>query len=64
MKQRYNENGVKIFISAFGATEHPVTANVDPTTCATNLGNFVLNNNLDGVDIDLEDNAGMEAGLA
>ena len=41
-----------MMISAFGATEHPTSENIDPTTCANELGNFVLSNNLDGVDID------------
>ena len=63
LKKKYNDGGVKIMISAFGATEHPTSANIDPTTCATKLGNYVLNNNLDGVDLDWEDNAAMEAGL-
>lgn len=63
LKKKYNDGGVKILISAFGATEHPTSANIDPTTCATKLGNYVLGNNLDGVDLDWEDNAAMEAGL-
>ncbi len=46
-------------ISAFGATQFPTTGGVDPVDCATKLGNFVLENNLDGVDIDWEDNAAM-----
>jgi chitinase len=35
----------------------------DPVACATSLGNFVLNNNLDGADIDYEDNAAMNNGI-
>jgi len=31
--------------------------------CGTKLGNFVLNNNLDGADIDWEDNSAMENGI-
>lgn len=49
-------------ISAFGATEFPTSNGVDPIDCAIKLGEFVKNNNLDGVDIDWEDNAAMEAG--
>ena len=63
LKKKYNDGGVKIMISAFGATEHPTSAGTDPTVCATKLGNYVLNNNLDGVDLDWEDNAAMEAGI-
>lgn len=62
LKKLYNDGGVKILISAFGATEFPTSGGVDPTDCANKLGNFVKNNNLDGVDIDWEDNAAMEAG--
>jgi hypothetical protein len=46
-------------ISAFGATEFPTTQGVDPLGCAEKLGNFVLKNNLDGVDIDWEDSGAM-----
>lgn len=49
-------------ISAFGATEFPTTGGVDPVACAQKLGSFVASNNLDGVDIDWEDNSAMEAG--
>lgn len=49
-------------ISAFGATEFPTTNGIDPVDCANKLAAFVAENNLDGVDIDWEDNAAMEAG--
>lgn len=49
-------------VSAFGATEFPTTAGQDPIQCAKSLGDFILNNNLDGVDVDWEDNTAMEAG--
>lgn len=62
IRKKYNDNGVKLLVSAFGGTEHPTTANRDPKECGHKLGSFVLNNNLDGVDIDWEDNAAMEAG--
>lgn len=62
LKKKYNDAGVKILISAFGATEFPTTAGTDPVACAQKLGAFVSSNNLDGVDIDWEDNSAMEAG--
>ncbi len=62
LKKKYNDAGIKIMISAFGATEFPTTAGKDPVQTATALANFVNENNLDGVDIDWEDNAAMEAG--
>jgi chitinase len=62
LKKRYNDAGVKIMISAFGATEFPTSAGRDPTETAKALSSFVRDNNLDGVDIDWEDNSAMEAG--
>ena len=44
-------------VSAFGATEHPTSTGYNPTTCANNLADFVLANDLDGIDIDYEDSA-------
>ena len=62
LKRKYNEGGVKIMISAFGGTAHPTSEKKDPTQCAKELAAFVLSHSLDGVDIDYEDNAAMEAG--
>ena len=56
LKKKYNDGGVKIFISTFGGTRHPTSANQDPTQCAIDLASYVNSNNLDGVDIDWEDN--------
>ena len=47
-------------MSAFGATDNPT--NLDPAVVATNLAKFVNDYDLDGCDIDYEDNAAMEAG--
>lgn len=52
LKQIYNDNGIKILISAFGGTEFPTTSGIDPYACAYSLGEFILKNNLDGADID------------
>lgn len=62
MKKIYNDAGIKILVSAFGATEFPTSAKEDATACGLKLGDFVLANNLDGADIDWEDNDAMEAG--
>jgi hypothetical protein len=51
-KNKYNQYGIKILVSAFGATEFPTTSNFDPIDCANKLGAYVKANNLDGVDID------------
>jgi hypothetical protein len=49
-------------VSAFGGTEEPTSANIDPVCCATELAKFVIQNNFDGVDVDWEDNAAMNSG--
>lgn len=55
----YNDKGIKLLVSVFGATEFPTSAGKDPIETANKLAQFVLKNNLDGVDIDWEDNAAM-----
>jgi chitinase len=62
IKKKYNDAGISVFVSAFGATEMPTGQ--DPTTVATSLANWVLGNNLDGVDIDYEDNDAMSGATA
>jgi len=42
LKAKYNQAGINILISAFGATENPTTGGVDPIECANKLGKFVL----------------------
>lgn len=42
LKKIYNDNGVKIMISAFGATEHPTSSGMGAVYCANKLGEFVL----------------------
>jgi len=49
-------------MSAFGATDMPTGS--DPVQTCTNVANFVKNNNLDGVDIDYEDDDAMDKGTA
>jgi len=60
--QLYHKRGIKVLVSAFGSTEFPTSSGVDPVKCGTDLANFVKTNQLDGVDLDWEDNAAMEAG--
>jgi len=60
--ERYHSAGVKVLVSAFGATEFPTSAGVDPVKCGTDLANWVKQNQLDGVDLDWEDNSAMEQG--
>ena len=62
LRKKYNDAGVSIMISAFGAAEYPTTKGLDPVTCAQKLGDYVNLNNYDGVDVDYEDNEAMNKG--
>ncbi len=55
LKQQYNQAGVSIVASAFGETDLPTTAGRDPVALANTMGQFVLNNDLDGIDVDWEE---------
>jgi len=57
MKNLYNQAGIKLMVSAFGATENPTSLGLDATVCANKLADYVSQNQLDGVDIDWEDTA-------
>jgi chitinase len=58
----YHSAGIKLLVSAFGATEFPTSAGLDANTTCTELANFALANNLDGVDLDWEDSTAFENG--
>ena len=58
----YHANGKSVLVSAFGSTEYPTTAGIDPITSAQSLAQFVITNQLDGVDVDYEDNSAMNNG--
>ncbi|KAG2157736.1 glycoside hydrolase family 18 protein [Suillus bovinus] len=57
----YHDAGVSLIVSAFGSTDAPTTDGYDPTTVANDLAAFVIGYDLDGVDIDYEDFAAMNA---
>jgi len=58
----YHAHGIKVLVSAFGSTDFPTSRGVDPVQCGKNLAQFVIANQLDGVDLDWEDNDAMNAG--
>lgn len=53
-KAEYNDAGIKLMISAFGATDHPTTAGADPVSLANTMAQYVKDYNLDGIDVDWE----------
>ncbi|XP_031472548.1 uncharacterized protein LOC116244853 [Nymphaea colorata] len=63
LKKIYNDNGIRLMVSAFGSTETPTTSGYDPTFYAQRLADFVASNNLDGVDIDWEDTTAFQSGV-
>ena len=62
LRSLYNAAGIKILVSAFGDSEFPTSSGEDPTTCGTKFGQFILDNNFDGGDVDWEDNQAMNRG--
>ncbi|KAG0709372.1 glycoside hydrolase family 18 protein [Suillus ampliporus] len=57
----YHDAGISLVVSAFGSTDAPTSEGYDPTTIANDLAAFVLEYDLDGVDIDYEDFNAMNA---
>lgn len=62
LRKIYNAHGIKVLVSAFGDSEFPTSSGADPVACGHKLGQFVKENNLDGADIDWEDNTAMNRG--
>lgn len=60
---RFHSAGIKLMVSAFGATENPTTEGKDPADSARSLAKYVNDNILDGVDIDWEDTAAFQSGI-
>ncbi|TBU31258.1 glycoside hydrolase [Dichomitus squalens] len=55
LHQQYNQAGVSLVVSVFGETELPVTKGLDPTQLAGQMAQFVLSNDVDGIDVDWEE---------
>lgn len=62
LKKNFTNAGVKLIVSAFGATENPTSENLDPVQVGTDLAAFVNDNLFDGVDIDWEDTPAFQSG--
>ncbi|KAI0713897.1 glycoside hydrolase [Earliella scabrosa] len=55
LKQQYNEAGVSLVVSAFGATDLPTTNEFDPVQLANTMAQYVLETDMDGIDVDWEE---------
>jgi chitinase len=54
IKAMYKAACAKLMVSAFGPGDAPTTLNKDPIAMANTIGQWVLDNNLDGVDVDYQ----------
>ena len=61
-KAEYAAAGISLVVTAFGGTDTPTTSGADPVDTATKMAQFVLDQNLDGIDVDYEDFDAMSAG--
>ncbi|KAI0741570.1 glycoside hydrolase family 18 protein [Daedaleopsis nitida] len=62
IKSQYNDAGVSLMVSAFGANDQPTTAGADPTQTANTMAAWVKQFKLDGLDVDYEDFTAMDKG--
>ena len=63
LKKNFTNAGVKLMVSAFGATQAPTSLGVDAVDCGLKLAKFVTDNLFDGVDIDWEDTPAFKNGV-
>ncbi|KAI0794033.1 glycoside hydrolase [Fomes fomentarius] len=61
-KAEYAQAGISIIASAFGETDKPTTTGADPVGTANTFAQFILDNQLDGIDVDYEDLDAMNKG--
>ena len=54
VKAQYAAAGIKLIVSAFGATDAPTSAGADPIATANTMASWVLQFGLDGIDVDYE----------
>jgi hypothetical protein len=54
VKSQYAAAGIKLVVSAFGATDVPTSSNADPIATANTMAAWVKQYNLDGIDVDYE----------
>ena len=52
--QEYNAAGISLIVSAFGPTQKPTTSGVDFMTTANTMADWVIQNGVNGIDVDYE----------
>ncbi|KAJ6591490.1 glycoside hydrolase family 18 protein [Mycena vulgaris] len=62
VKSQYAAAGIKLVVSVFGSTDVPTSSGVNPVTMATTMAEWVIQYNLDGIDVDYEDFNAFDAG--
>jgi chitinase len=55
LKKTYNDKGIKVLVSAYGALGNATINKTDPKQSAKELAAFVEECNFDGVDVDWEE---------
>ncbi|KAK7037514.1 hypothetical protein VNI00_011006 [Paramarasmius palmivorus] len=61
IKAEYDAAGIKLIVSLFGSTNTPTTSGADPIDTANTMAAWVKQYGLDGVDVDYEDFAAINA---
>ncbi|KAG6891587.1 hypothetical protein C0992_002625 [Termitomyces sp. T32_za158] len=64
VKSQYAAAGIRLIVSVFGATDAPTSNGADPIATANTFAAFVLQYDLDGVDVDYEDFDAFNGGKA
>ncbi|KAG7439951.1 glycoside hydrolase family 18 protein [Guyanagaster necrorhizus] len=64
IKSEYAAAGISLIVSAFGSTNVPTTTGADPVATANTMAAWVIEYDLDGIDIDYEDFYAMNSGTA
>lgn len=54
LKSQYQAAGIKLIVSAFSDSNAPTTTGADPTSTAQTMAAWVMQFNLDGIDVDYE----------
>ncbi|KAJ7116027.1 glycoside hydrolase [Mycena epipterygia] len=62
VKAQYAAAGIKLVVSVFGSSDVPTSTGVNPVTMATTMAEWVIQYNLDGIDVDYEDFNAFDAG--